>query len=80
MLQDIKLKPFTAEELEAMADARDESGHYHVKRRIKPWPRIEQRAQWINSTGQCSWPTSGTGNDVEGGAETRHRVAAPVGW
>jgi DNA polymerase-3 subunit epsilon len=44
VLQAIKLKPFTEEELKAMADALVESGQYRVQRRIKPRPRIEPPA------------------------------------
>jgi DNA polymerase-3 subunit epsilon len=41
VLQAVKLKPFTEDELEAMADALAESGQYRVQRRVKPRPRIE---------------------------------------
>jgi DNA polymerase-3 subunit epsilon len=44
VLQATNLKSPTADELEAMAEALTESGHYRVQRRIKPRPRIEPPA------------------------------------
>ena len=40
MLQAIKLKPLTEEELDAMAEALVDSGNYRVQRRIRPRPKI----------------------------------------
>lgn len=41
MLQANKLKPFTEEELEAMAQALTESGNYRVQRRLPQRPKVE---------------------------------------
>lgn len=43
MLQATKLKPFTDQDLDAMADALVESGNYRIQRRIRPRPRIYSR-------------------------------------
>lgn len=44
MLHAIKLKPFTEEELEAMAQALTESGNYHIQRRLPQRPKLEAPA------------------------------------
>jgi DNA polymerase-3 subunit epsilon len=44
MLQALKLKPFTEEELEAMAEALSASDTYRVQRRLRPRPKIEPPA------------------------------------
>jgi hypothetical protein len=45
VLQAIKLRPVTEEELEAMSNALVESGHNRVQRRLKPRPRVQPPAE-----------------------------------
>ena len=44
MLKATKLKPFTDDELDAMADALVKSGNYRIQRRIRPRPKIDAPA------------------------------------
>jgi hypothetical protein len=44
VLKATKLKPFTDDELDVMADALVESGNYRIQRPIRPRPKIDAPA------------------------------------